>query len=407
MNTATKRGAIFALMAGAFLSGPLAAANPEPRVVQVNCSSGETLAQALKRGKEDRPLLVLVQGVCNETVAIERADVTLRGEAGAAINGPDPALDTITVRADRVSIENLLVSGGQNGIFTIGAGNFAARGVTVQSTGRTGIFIAAGSGALIDGCTSRHNPRDGVSSESAQMTVTNSTVTHNARFGIFVGPGVMARIGVDNAANAAGNMISLNGGSGVSMSGATAIIGNNSIMQNGTDSALPTRTGITVSQSTADIPGGNTIANNAGQGVFVTRGSVQIGGTSFNFPSTNTITGNGNPAQAGGVSGFLAASIVIRDATISGNQGYGVILSMRSQAQIFNSRIQNNVAAGTSPGDGIRLVLGSSLLPTAPASVVTGNAGAGLSCFGDSAAVSPFLLGSAGNGLPDTVCNPF
>jgi hypothetical protein len=202
-------------------------------------------------------------------------------------------------------------------------------------------------------------------------------------------------------------MISLNGGSGVSMSGATAIIGNNSIMQNGTDSALPTRTGITVSQSTADIPGGNTIANNAGQGVFVTRGSVQIGGTSFNFPSTNTITGNGNPAQAGGVSGFLAASIVIRDATISGNQGYGVILSMRSQAQIFNSRIQNNVAAGTSPGDGIRLVLGSSLLPTAPASVVTGNAGAGLSCFGDSAAVSPFLLGSAGNGLPDTVCNPF
>ena len=55
----------------------------------MNCGSGKTLAKALERGNEDRPLLVLVQGVCNETVVIERSDVTLRGEPGAAINGPD------------------------------------------------------------------------------------------------------------------------------------------------------------------------------------------------------------------------------------------------------------------------------------------------------------------------------
>ena len=121
----------------------------------------------------------------------------------------------------------------------------------------------------------------------------------------------------------------------------------------------------------------------------------------------NTISGNGGPTATGGVALFLGSSIVIRDAVITGNQGMGVTLSMRSVAQIFNTQIQGTVATGPGTGDGIRLVLGSSLLPTSPASVVTGNAGPGLSCFGDSAAVNTFLLGSAGNGAPDTPCNPF
>jgi parallel beta-helix repeat protein len=409
MNTGAKRGAILALVAGAFLSGSIAAANPEPRVVQVNCSNGKTLAKALERGNEDRPLLVLVQGVCNETVTIERSDVTLRGEAGAAINGPDAALDTLTVRADRVTIENLVVSGGRNGIVASGAGNVVIRGTTVQSTGRTGILVVGGSGAIIDASTVQSNPRDGVSTEGSQVTIMNSTVRQNARTGVLIATNTSGRIGLDPVNEAAGNTITQNGGSGVSVTaGGSALIGNNSITFNGTDPAsIVGRSGISVTGASADILGGNTVANNAGQGIFLRGASVTIGSVTFPFTSVNTISGNGSATAQGGVSAFLGSSLVVRDAVITGNQGTGVVLSTRSVAQIFNTLVQGTVSTGPGTGDGIRLVLGSSLLPTTPASVVTGNAGAGISCFGDSAAVNTVLLGSAGNGAPDTICNPF
>ena len=409
MNTSTKRGAMLALVVGTFLSGSIAAANPEPRVVQVNCSNGNTLAKALDRGNEDRALIVLVQGVCNETVTIERSDVTLRGEPGAAINGPDAAVDAVTVRADRVTIENLVVSGGKNGIVASGAGNFTVRGTTVQSTGRTGILVVGGSGATIDASTVQSNPRDGVSTEGSQVTLMNSTVRQNGRIGVFIGTNTSGRIGLDSVNESAGNTITQNGANGIGVAlGGSALIGNNSVTFNGTDPASTVgRFGIAVTGASADILGGNTIANNAAQGVFLRGASVTIGNVTFPFTSVNTITGNGGPTAQGGVFAFLGSSLVIRDAVITGNQGMGLGLSTRSVAQIFNTQIQGTVSTGPGSGDGIRLVLGSSLLPSTPPSVVTGNAGAGLTCFGDSAAINTALLGSAGNGAPDTVCNPF
>src|SRR5688572_12044002 len=214
MNTATKRGAILALVAGALAGGSAAAAKPEPRVVQVNCSNGKTLANALERGNEDRALIVVVQGVCNETVVIERSDVTLRGEAGAAINGPDSALDTVTVRADRVAIESLTVSGGRNGIRASGAGNLLVRDSTVQSTGRTGIIVASGSSAVIDGCTVQLNPRDGVSIEGSQATIVNTNVALNAQNGILAANSSSVRVGLDNTNNAAATVVTQSGASG-------------------------------------------------------------------------------------------------------------------------------------------------------------------------------------------------
>jgi parallel beta-helix repeat protein len=391
---------MLALVVGTFLSGSIAAANPEPRVVQVNCSNGKTLAKALERGNEDRPLLVLVQGVCNETVTIERSDVTLRGEPGAAINGPDPALDTLTVSAHRVAIEGLAISGGRNGIRVTGAGAAAIRGTTVQLTGRTGIIVADSSNALIDGCTVQLNPRDGVSTEASHVTLTNSNVSQNGRIGVFIASGTAGRIGIDNNNNAAGNTISQNGSNGVAVVfGSTALIGNNSITQNGTDPAQAGRSGISVIQAAADIAGGNSITGNTGQGIFARSASVQIGDPSFAFSTVNTITDNGDAVAAGGVFAFLGSALVIRDAVISNNRGFGVGFSLRSHGQLFNSQILNNVAAGPNPGDGIRLLFGSALLVSAPSSTVTGNAGAGLQCIdGESSVLG--LLPLDGNGIP-------
>ena len=270
MNKATTR-AILALIAGTFLGSAAVAANSEPRTVTVNCSAGKTLAKALERGNEDRPLLILVRGTCNENVTVDRDDVTLRGEPGfaGAIVGPDAGLDTVTVLSSRVAIEDLAISGGRNGIVSGGAGRLAVRGSTVQSTGRTGIVVGSSSGATIDGSTIQLNPRDGVSVEGSQATVINSTVSQNGRVGIFVGTASAVRIGIDNQNNAAATTVSQNGANGVNVFMGAALIANSSITQNGADPASTAgRAGIGVTQGTADIAGSNTISNNAGQGVF-------------------------------------------------------------------------------------------------------------------------------------------
>jgi hypothetical protein len=408
MNTGTKRGAILALVAGAFLGGP-AAANPEPRVVEVDCSNGNTLASALERGSEDRPLLVRVLGVCNETVTIERADVTLRGEPGAAINGPDAALDALTIRADRVAIENLVVSGGRNGILISGASNAVVRGTTVQSTGRTGIIGIGGSAILIDASTVQSNPRDGVSVEGSQLTLANSTVRQNARTGVLLSTSAAARIGIDNANNPAASTITQNGSSGISVNtGSAAIIGNSSITSNGADPAATSgRFGIAVGGSSVDIAGGNTIADNSGTGLFLRGSSATIGSLVFGPTSVNTISNNGDALSSGGIFAFLGSTLTVRDAVISGNRGWGLGLGTRSVAQITNTQIQGNVPTAPGTGDGIRMFLGASLQTSTPPSSVTGNAGAGIACFGDSAISNAAFLGSAGNGLPDTICNSF
>jgi hypothetical protein len=366
-------------------SGAIAHGTHGTKTVTVNCAHGQTIAHALKRGDEDRQLVILVRGTCNETVDIDREDVTLRGETGSGptINGPDPALDTITVRADRVAIEGLTVSGGRNGIVARGAGGLSVLGTTVQLTGRTGIIVSSGSGATIDASTVQSNPRDGVALEGSQASIINSSVSQNARFGVFVGLSSAARIGVDNANNAAGSTISQNGATGINVIfNGSALIGNNNISSNGTDPAAPGRNGIAVVQATADIAGANTIANNPGPGIFVRAGSLQVGNPSFAFSTVNTITGNGG----GGIFALLGSNVLIRDADMDANSGFGLGLTLRSSAQLINSQIRNNV------GDGIRLSLGSALLPNGPNSVISGNTGFGLQCTDPESSVANTLF---------------
>jgi len=379
-----------AILAGVGISTSVVA---EPtKTVTVDCTRGESIAKALTLGDERKPLLVLVRGTCNESVSVSRSDVTLRGESGGAINGPDPEVDTLTVRADSVTIEDLSIGGGRNGITGFGAARLTVRGATVQS-GRNGIVYAGGSGGTIDECTIQSNGRDGVSVESASATITNSTISNNARNGVLVTVGGAARIGVDNRNGAAGNFIRQNGATGIVISsGGYALIAMNEITGNGVDPTLP-RQGISVIEARADLVGGNTISGHVVQGLFTRASAVQIGGPAIGFTTVNTFSGNGALNNVGGIFAFLGSSLVVRDAVISNNSGFGLGLSLRSQGQMFNSSIQNN------SGDGIRLILGSALLPSTPTSTVSGNTGFGIQCFDPESSVvntfPPFVAFSA------------
>ncbi len=383
--------------AGAFAS--IAASAAPILTVKVDCAQGRTVAHALGQGDERKPLVVIVQGTCNESVTIDRDDVTLLGNtaAGGTVNGPDPAIDTITVTASRVTIDRLRVTGGRNGITATGAKGMAVRNSLVENTGRTGIAYTYGASGIVDGCTVQNNPRDGVVIESASATVTNNLVTLNGRNGVNVVNGASSRIGIDSDNVLGGNVISSNASSGINLfTGSAAFVAGNTISGNGTIPGSG-RNGIQVTSATAIIIGGNTITGNPGTGVSTRSASVTIGDTSFGVSSANTITGNGsNPTGAGGVFGFLGSTALIRDAVISDNTGSGVILSTGSTGQMFANTIQNNT------GDGIRLVIGSGLFLSGPnTSTVTGNAGWGLNCTdGESSVLNTSFLNPV---MPNTL----
>jgi parallel beta-helix repeat protein len=391
--SAIGRGLLAASLASLGVSTAIAA---KSKSVTVDCTRGETIANALTGGNEGKPLLVVVKGVCNESVSISRDDVTLQGESGAAINGPDPAVDTLTVRAHRVTVEDIAIGGGRNGITGLGAAQLTVRRTTVQS-GRNGVVYASGSSGTIDDCTIQSNARDGVAVDAASATIINSTISNNTRNGVLVTIGGAARIGVDNRNGAAGNFIRQNGSTGIVISsGGYALIAMNEITGNGVDPTLP-RQGISVIEARADLAGGNTISGHAAQGLFTRASAVQVGGPALGFSTVNTFSGNGS-LGVGGIFAFLGSSITVRDAVISNNPSFGLGVSTRSQGQIFSSTIQNNSS------DGIRLVFGSALLPLTPGSTVSGNAGWGIQCSDPESSVvntsPPFITFSA-NGAGD------
>lgn len=370
------------------------------RTTTVDCASGETVAKALTRGDERKSLTILIKGSCSESVVINRSDIKLAAAApGATISGPDPTIDVIRVTGSRVTIDGITVTGGRNGITGDGAPGLIVQNAFVQNTGRNGITYAHGASGVVDSTLVTGNARDGVAVDAAQGTVINSQISQNARMGVGVFNSGSARIGTDNFNNAAGNVISANAWNGIHIVfGSTAVIAMNQIIGNGTSTdPAALKNGVNLASASADLVGGNTISGNVGTGVNLVRSSAIFGDTIFGLTTVNTVSGNGG---LGGVFGFLASSLTIRDAVITGNTGSGLALSLNSSAQIISTTIQKNVAGAPGTGEGIRLQLGSTLLPQTPTGSVTGNAGFGLICSdGESSVVNTGFLGIGANAL--------
>jgi parallel beta helix pectate lyase-like protein len=380
------------------------------RTVTVDCAAGDTVARALTRGDERKSLTILISGTCSESVVINRSDVKLAAAApGATISGPDPALDTIRVTGSRMTIDGITVTGGRNGVTADGAAGLIVQNALVKGTGRSGINYAHGASGIVDTATVTGNARDGVAIDAASGTVINSQVSQNARMGVGVFNGGAARIGIDNFNNAAGNVITANAANGVHIVfGSTALVAANQVMGNGTNPGGFGGNGVNIVSASADLIGGNTISGNVGAGINLRSGTASLGDPNFDMSTINTITGNGNPSSTGGISGFLGSTLAIRDAVIGSNVGFGVILTLRSSAQIANTAIQDNTAFIPGTGDGIRLQLGSAVSGATPNGNITGNAGFGLNCTdAESSVANTAFLGIGTNARGGVSCTGF
>jgi len=370
---------------------------PVSNSITVDCSAGQTISQALQQ-IPGKPLSITVKGTCNENVEIIRDDVTLIGDpSGGGVNGIDPHNDTIRVRASRTIIDSLTITGGYNGITV----NVAAtiQNSTIKNAGVNGIAFYHGGHGLVDKCVITDNPRFGILVEAASATITNSTISSNAAAGILVKSGGGARIGIPDrsvgATSYAGNMIKDNQSDGIEIfDGAGADIGGNTISGNGTNLNAPWgQFGIFVDHANADIVGGNTIKDNVGSGILLKSGSVLIGDRGYGLPTDNAITGNGfgSSDNPGGILAFMGTSLDIRDATITGNADFGILLRFSSYARMREDMVDT----------GIVMLENSGLRLQDPVVTVAG----GLHCSGNSHYTSDSNLSGVTGGLDG--CSPF
>jgi hypothetical protein len=153
-------------MAAISLCTPTVALAEQAQTFAVDCAKGQTISAALDKGDSRKPMVLIVQGTCNENVAITRDDVTLQGDAtkSALINGPS-GLPTITVRASRVTLDRLAVRGGTQGITLMGGSNVDITNSNIQYAASQGIGITGTSAVNVTNCTVAHGHRRDDSSQ--------------------------------------------------------------------------------------------------------------------------------------------------------------------------------------------------------------------------------------------------
>ncbi len=166
-------------------------------LLQVDCSLGESIAQALGKKKADRPLTIVVRGTCTEGVAITGDDVALIGEGGKVM-GP------IAIRgARRVLIRSLTVTNaGGDGIFISDNAAAIVEDSTVEFNGEEGVHVRNGGQVALRRNILRNNGVAGAPDTGRGVQVThngsadveNNTITNNRSDGVGVYNGGYARL---------------------------------------------------------------------------------------------------------------------------------------------------------------------------------------------------------------------
>jgi len=208
--------------------------------------------------------------------------------------------------------------------------------VGIDCDGNAGLVFAAGSaGSQLLGVSIGHAGGNGVTLNAGSITLNQDYIglevtgaaAGNAGDGVYVGPGSSNNLIGLNPSAASGvvaNVISANGGNGISLHGSSG----NTLVNNriGTD------------------PTGTVGMGNGGTGLWITAGSSgnQIGGTAF------LDTGTGQANNPTGTEGSTTPVFVVPPLgnQISGNGQNGVLIDAGSQSNVLNGNFIGTTANG-------------------------------------------------------------
>jgi len=258
---------------------------------KAKCEKGQSLQKRIDKAKPGDT--ILITGTCLENVVIpaDKSDLLIIGENGAGISGPDSDSNTVEVRGRDITIQNLTIQGGKDGISALFGAHVTILGCTIGScnNGGNGIFVGNGSFADI-GLSGPPNARqfsannitgcrNGILVDRVSGAEISDNLITNNHVGIELISGAAAKIGVPFGASTGANSISNNTGDGVRvlLGSSTEIIGN-LLNGNGGD-------GVRIEgNSTAKLDANVTEILNGGYGLFCE-------GNSFATGSLNTLNG--------------------------------------------------------------------------------------------------------------------
>ena len=322
----------------------------------VDCSKGQTISHAIDRGDARASIVVKIKGTCNESVLVNRNNVTLLGdpEAGATIEAPEGSPYAVAVEGHGVTLENLTIIGGNHGVRNSGALRMIIRDCLVLDAVEDGIRLFVGDIRVL-GTTIQGAGANGLRiMRGGSVAMSNGQILDNARDGIYA---------EQNAAITANNNI---------------IRGNQS-------------NGVTLHSASQGDFGGNEISQNMGTGLLVQAGSTAD-------IDDNTVSDN----QGDGIIGYLGATLVLHGNNVTGNLGSGLVGNAHSTVQVGGAYISGNL------GDGIVMMLGSKLILEEPATEVFTNGNFGVWCGDDESSLNePALLNTWGNTAGEIYCTGF
>jgi parallel beta-helix repeat protein len=177
------------LVIGSLLAAAPAMAPAQSIIRVVDCASGASIQEAVGKGNSGRPLVVVIQGACNQNVEIARDDVELRGEANASLTG------SLEIRgARRAVVANLtLTNPAGDGVLVDDGAAVTLENNRINDSAGYGVFVRNASLALVN------------NNEMFRNGIVNSTTIDASGIGVSMGSTVRAR----------GNRIAENANSGI------------------------------------------------------------------------------------------------------------------------------------------------------------------------------------------------
>lgn len=238
------------LFRSAALLATLACTGVEAAIITVDCDTGGTIMSALPKTRPGDT--IQVSGTCNEhvNVAPEYANLTLDGQKKTTIRHPGGqqlSPHAVYIRGKEITIKNITVTGGLDGIHLSGPASAVVDGTLVTKNKGRGIHIDKGS----------------------IIRILNTTVEDSGLIGIDVTGASYAYIGVfiPRVPALSPNIVRNNGGPGINIERtAGAWVVGNTITGNKESGIYVHRNG------QADVIA-NTIAGNSGDGITVAFGS--------------------------------------------------------------------------------------------------------------------------------------
>lgn len=246
------------------------------------------------------------------------------------MHGADDAHDLVTISADKVTLENLTLTGGLTGLTQNHEPSFVAQEVVVRDASDIGVRVRVGDARLID-CTVQGAGRLGIAvSRGGSVTLSNGSEVLDSG-----GVGISTTLhGVMSLVN---SRVLRSGEEGIVLSeGSRGNISGSEIKDNRAG-GLNVGTSASASVVNTTISGNGTGDGPQGDGIML------WGGAQAHIVGANVITDNRDEgidvAGAAGVSCHANCTAQMEDMEIHGNSAAGINLAFDSTLMLFGTEI--------------------------------------------------------------------